>query len=224
MRDSEAVQASESTGEDGRQRLALGLKNVYPAGMILQGRMVGTLVAPAVHVDVPWGEDVWVFLIRSPWFPLKLQMGKAALSVAHDTGRASAALNVLDQGNVSAQMALEGKDFKSASLVVRRTLGPFSSNEVVADISVGPQAFAWKPISRVFDLVLVVKGTVTQGHIADVARGLGAQISSGILGGGSVEGDFVLCDGPATTYSWVLRGHRGMLENEEDSSDAKFTW
>jgi hypothetical protein len=224
MLDPEAVQVAETAGEDGSRRLAVGLKNVYPAGLILQGRMVGTLMAPAIHVDVPWGEDVWVFLIRSPWFPLKLRIDKPALSVAHDAGKASASLSVLGEGNVSAQVALDGTNFKSASLVVRRTLGSFSSNEVVCEVGTGAQTFVWKPIVRVFDLLLVVKGSVTEGHIADVARGLGAQISSGILGGGNVEGDFVLCDGPATSYAWILRGHRGLLENEEDQSDAKFTW
>jgi len=224
MLDAEAVQATETVGVDGSQRLAVELKSVYPAGLILQGRMVGTLMAPAVHVDVPWGEDIWAFLIRSPWFPLKLSIDKPTLSVTHDTGKASAFLSILGEGSVSAQVVLDGASFKSASLVVRRTLGLFSSNEAVCEINAGPQAFAWKPIARVFDLLLVVKGTVSEGHIADVARGLGAQISSGVLGGGNVEGDFVLCDGPATSYSWILRGHRGLLENEEDRSDAKFTW
>lgn len=218
------VPAVESVGEDGSQHLQVGLKDVYPAGLILQQRMVGTLLAPAIHVDVPWGEDVWVFLIKSPWFPVKLQIDKPALSVVRDSSRVTASLNILEDGSVSAQVGLEGKGFKGASLVLRRTLGAFTSNEAVCEVSTGPQAFAWKPIARVFDLLLVVKGTVTERHVEDVAKGLGAQISSGLLGGGSVEGDFVLCDGPATTYAWVLRGHRGLLENEEDRSDARFTW
>src|SRR5271157_1060364 len=199
MLDPVAVQAGETVGEDGSQRLAVGLKDVYPAGCILQGVMVGALLAPAVHVDVPFGEDVWVFLIKSPWFPLRLQMDKPVLSVAHDTSKATASLGIQGDGSVNAQVAMEGTGFKSASLVVKRTLGPCSSDEVVCEVTAGPQAFVWKPIARAFDLVLVIKGAVSEGRIAEVARGLGAQIASGLLGGGRVEGDFVLCDGPATS-------------------------
>jgi hypothetical protein len=224
MLDPVAAQAVETTGTDGGQRLEVELGNVYPAGCILQGNMVGTLMAPAVHVDVPFGSDVWAFLVRSPWFPLTLQIDKPVLAVEHDEGRATASLDVSGAEMVTAQVTLDGTGFKSASLVVRRTLGSYNSNEVICEVGPGTQAFEWKPIARLFDLLLVTRGSVSEKQVADVARGLGAQISSGILGVGSVQGDFVLCDGPATSYTWLLKGHSGFLENVEDQTAAKFTW
>ncbi len=224
MLDSASAAAVEKVGADGREELEVEMPEMYPAGLILQGRMVGILIAPAVHVDVPWGADVWVFLVRSPWFPLKLQVERTSLAATHESDRASAWLGVLQDGSVSAQVSLTGTAFKNASLSVRRTLGQYSSEELVCQTGTGTQSMTWKPILRAFDLVLVMRGSVSESQFASIARGLGAQVSSGFFGVGGVEGDFVLCDGPALSYVWVLKGHRGLLENEEDRAAAKFTW
>jgi len=224
MIDPAPAQVQEETAADGSQRLEVELTNVYPAGVLLQGRMVGTLMAPAVHVDIPMGSDVWVFLIRSPWFPSRLQVGRTELAVEHAPDRASASLAIAADGGLSAQVALSGTAFKKASLYVKRTLGSYSSEELVSEVEAGTQAATWRPITRAFDLVLVIKGNVSESRFADIAKGLGAQLSSGFLGPGSLQGDFVLCDGPAFSYTWLLRGHRGFLENEEDRTDAKFMW
>jgi len=224
MLDPAAAHVEEEIGEDGSQKLEVEMVNVYPAGLLLQGRMVGTLMAPAVHVDVPMGSDVWVFLVRSPWFPVKLQVDKAALAVEHGADRADASLGISADASVTAEVSLSGAGFKSASLFVKRTLGPYSSEELVSEVKAGTQTVSWKPIIRVFDLILITKGNVSESQFADVARGLGAQVSSGLLGTGSLQGDFVLCDGPALSYTWMLKGHRGFLENEEDRAEAKFIW
>jgi len=224
MLDPVTAQVQERTEEDGSQRLEVELTEVYPAGLLLQGRVVGTLMAPAVHVDVPMGSDVWVFLVRSPWFPMKLSVERPALAVEHGADKAAASLGVAVDGSLSAQVSLSGTAFKSASLLVKRTLGSYSSEEMVSEIGVGTQTALWKPIVRVFDLVLVTKGNVSESQFADIARGLGAEVSSGFFGTGSLQGDFVLCDGPAFSYAWVLKGHRGFLENEEDRTGAKLSW
>ena len=224
MLDPVPVQVREKAGADGRQELDVEMTAMYPAGMILQGRMVGTLMAPAVHVDVPFGADVWVFLIRSPWFPLKLQLDRVDLAVEHGADRVGASLGVQPDGGVAAQVVVAGTGFKNTSLSVRRTLGVHTSEELVCEVGAGAGAAAWKPILRAFDLVLVTKGNVSESQFASVARGLGAEVSSGIFGTGGVQGDYILCDGPAFAYAWVLKGHRGFLENEEDKADAKFTW
>jgi hypothetical protein len=223
MLDPTPVQVVENVGQDGGLEMVVPLDNVYPAGLLLQGRMVGTLMAPAVHIDVPWGADFWVFLVRSPWFPAKLQMERSSLSVEHNTSRATASLGVMADGSVSAQVVLDGTDFKNASFGVKRTLGSYSSTEEVCNVGAGTQTFTWKPIMRVFDLVLVLKGGVSESQWSKIAQGVGADISSGLFGG-SLEGDYVLCDGPAFSYRWSLKGHRGLLENQEDQISAKFAW
>ena len=224
MADARPAEVNETTGEDGSQVLEVGLGNVYPAGLLLRGRLEGTLQAPAIHVEVPWWKDVWAFLVKSPWFPVQLQFDKASLSVRHDSDAVTASLGVEQGGGVAGQLAFEGTGFKNASLTVRRTVGPYSSDELVCEATPGVQAFAWKPIERIFDLLLVTGGRMSESQLAQVAKGLGAQMSSGLLGPGSVEGAFVACDGPSVSYSWVLKGHRGLLENDEDSAGAKFAW
>lgn len=224
MLDPVEAQSVGRVGADGRWEMLVELESMFPAGLILQGRMVGTLMAPAVHVDIPMASDLWIFLVRSPWFPLKLQVDRDSLEVAHGSDRVAASIDVMPGGDVSAQLSMDGTGFKQGSLLVRRALGSYSSEELVGDVSSGSQVLAWKPITRVFDLVFVTKGNVSESQFAEVVRGLGAQVSSGVFGVGGVQGDFVLCDGPALAYSWVLSGHRGFLENEEDRTDARFAW
>ena len=224
MPDPTAVQVEETVGADGSQKLEAELKNVFPAGLLLQGQMVGTLVAPAVHINVPWMRDVWVFLVRSPWFPLKFQLDQPALSVQHDASRISASFGASADGSLAAQLTVDGTDFKKATLAVKRTLGSYSSEEVICEVEGGSQAFAWKPIARNFDLLLVTGETMSEAELLKLADGLGAKTSRGLLGLGSVEGDFVLCDGPGMSYTWILRGHRGLMENVVDQTNARFTW
>lgn len=207
MADQVPVQAQDVSTGDGTQKIKVNLGNVFPAGLILQGRMVGTLVAPAVHLDVAWGSDVWVFLVRSPWFPLRLQLAKPALVVQHGTSRATAELGV-SGANVSAQVAVNGADYKEASLTLVRTLGSYTSKEAVGEMAGGlggAQSFGWKPIWRSFDLVLVTKGSISESQLGDLVKGLGAETTWGLFGPGGVQGDFILCDGPALTYGGSSR-------------------
>jgi hypothetical protein len=224
MLDSQVAQPMETVGVDGVQHLQVETGGVYPAACLLQGRMVGSLTAPAVHIDVPMGADLWVFLVKSPWFPMKFELDRASLTVGHGEGRAFASLSPDVDRSVNGQIGVDGAVYKSASLTLRRTIGSYASNELVGEVEGGSTGFSWKPITRTFDLVLVMRGSMSESNLADVARGLGAQVSSGVFGPGGVEGDYVMCDGPATSYSWILRGHRGLLENDEDRTDARFTW
>ena len=224
MLEQRPVEVKETTEQDGSQVLEVALEPMYPAGLILKGRFVGALISPALHVDVPWGSDVWVFVIRSPWFPLNLQLDRSSLSVKHNMSEVSATINTAPGGSATGQVVISGTDFKNASLAVKRTLGFNSSEEQVCDGGPGAQPFSWNPIVRAFDLTLVVKGTLTESHLAEIGKGLGAQESSDFFGPGGLEGDFILCDGPSISYSWILRGHRGLLENPEDQTGAKFTW
>ncbi len=224
LQDPQVSQLSEAADSDGSQRLTIPMGDPYPAASLIQGNMVGRLVAPAVHVDVPFGADVWVFMIRSPWFPLKLQLARNSLSLQHEMSRIDATLIPSEGGSLDLRTTMTGTDFKSATVVVKRTLGQYTSTEIIGDIQAGVQEFTWKPILRDFDLLLVTKGSISESQLADLVKGLGGQVSSGIFRGGSVEGDFILCDGPAIDYKVVLRGHRGFLENPEDTVNATLSW
>jgi len=218
------LQTDETTDSDGSQLLTISPGDLVPASGLLRGNWVGTFLAPAVHIDVPWGADIWIFLFRSPWFPLKLSLAKSNLMVAHKQSTAAAVLTQSAGGAFSASLSSSGGDIKNASLVMKRKIGQFTSEEPICSVEAGVVSQAWAPITRQFDLCLVTSSTMSMSELAVVAKGMGADTSQGFLGPGSIQGDFVLCDGPLTKYSLDLRGDLGFLRHEEDSSDASLSW
>jgi hypothetical protein len=223
MTDPAAVRALEEVAEDGRSKIEVALGNVFPAGFILGPGRTGALAAPAVHVEVQKGKDIWVFLLRPPWFPLRFELDSSVLSLVHETSRATAFLGVSADGSLSAQLTLDGTGFKKASLVVRRSFGSYSEDETIGEVAEGSRTFAWRPTTREFDFLLVTKGKISESELVQIASGLGANTSRSILGSG-LKGGFVLCDMPAISYSLTLRGHRGFLEDSLDQTGAKLTW
>jgi hypothetical protein len=224
LANSSPAQFEESVGADGGQILTLHMREMTPAAGVVQGRMVGQFTVPGVRIDVPWGRDVWLCLFRSPWFPLKLRLDRDRLSVAHASSSATALVSAFGDGGISMSLDVSGADFKKASVAVKRTLGYYSSEEVMGEVISGSQTFQWNPIFRSFDLLLLTHGSLGMGELENLIRGFGGVLGSGILGGGSVTGDFVLCDGPTTSYTLVLRGHRGLLENAQDTAPMGLSW
>lgn len=222
--DPQIIQPEESTDSDGSQLLTITLQESIPAAGLLRRRWEGTVLAPAIHIDVPMGRDVWIYIIRSPWFPLKLSPSKPVLSIAHDQSVANASINIDPTGNLSATLSNAGTSFKKVSLVMSRRVGEFVSEEVIGEVESGTTNLSWKPIMRSFDLCLVMSSSMSMSELAGVAQGLGAQFSSGFFGPGSLYGDYILCDGPRTGYSLSLKGDLGMFRHEEDSTVASLSW
>src|SRR5438874_9265005 len=69
MLDPQIIQPEEATDTGGSQTLTFTLQESMPAAGLLRRRWEGMFLAPAIHIDVPMGHDLWIFLIRSPWFP-----------------------------------------------------------------------------------------------------------------------------------------------------------
>jgi len=187
--------------------------------------MTGEIFTPAIHLDVPWGRDIWLFLLRSPWYPLKLKIEKTDLSVTHGADTGIASIYASGDGGFSARVSVSGTGFKKVSLFMRRTIGSFVSDELVGEVvGSGTQDFNWKPIVRTFDLLLVTHGEMAESQLENIARGFGASITSAFLNWGSLAGDFIFCDGPLMGYSLHLKGDRGFLEHVEDTSGVTLTW
>ena len=222
--DPQTIQPEESTDSDGSQLLTFTIQESMPAAGLLRHRWEGMVLAPAIHIDVPMGRDVWIYLIRSPWFPLKLSLSKPSLSIAHGQSVANASINVDPNGSLSATISNTGTSFKKVSLVMSRRIGEFVSEEVIGEVDSGTTNLSWRPIMRSFDLCLVTSISMSMGQLAGIAQGLGAQFSSGFFGPGSLFGDYVLCDGPRTVYSLSLRGDLGLFRHEEDSTAAGLAW
>ena len=224
LSDPQVVQPEESTGTDGSQALTFTLQESMPAAGLLRHRWEGMFLAPAIHIDVPMGRDIWIYLIRSPWFPLKLSLSKPSLSVVHDQSVANASISIDPDGGLSATVSNTGASFKKVSLVMSRRVGEFVSEEVVGEVDSGTTNLSWRPIMRSFDLCLVTSSSMSMGELAGIAQGLGAQFSSGFFGPGSLFGDYVLCDGPRTGYSLSLKGDLGLFRHEEDSTAVGLAW
>lgn len=217
------VQAEESS-QDGTQLLTMTLDEILPATGIIKNRMQGVITAPAIHIDVPWSYDIWMFLIRSPWFQLKPRIDRNTLAVEHESGRVVASMSPSVTGGISVELSVEGTSFKKAYVSIRRTIGQFTSDELVGEVQTGAQAFTWEPIMRSFDLCLVTHATMNESSFIDLMRGLGASVSSGLFGGGTMQGDFVLCDGPSMGYNVMLTGDSGFLEHPHDETGVTLTW
>jgi len=56
---------------------------MFPATGIIKTNITGQISAPAIHFDLPYATALWVFLLRSPWFPMRLVVEKTPLSIAH---------------------------------------------------------------------------------------------------------------------------------------------
>jgi len=103
-------------------------------------------------------------------------------------------------------------------------VGEFVSEELIGEVDAGMANQVWRPIIRNFDLCLETSSSMSMGDLSEIARGLGARFSPGLFGPGSLEGDFLLCDGPLTEYSLTLRGDLGFFRNVEDSTRVDMTW
>lgn len=218
------IQPEETTNSEGTQLLSFTLRDLVPAAGFLRGRWEGAFVAPAIHIDVPLGKDIWIFLLHSPWFPLKLSLTRSTLSLNRDNLAANASLNPDDAGGFSATISSPGDSFKRVSLTMKRKIAQFLSEELITQVEAGTSTQVWKPIIRNFDLCLVTYGQMGMGQLSEIARGLGADFSPGFLGPGWLRGEYVLCDGPLTEYSLTMTGDLGLFRHEEDSVGATLAW
>ncbi len=140
------IEPEETTDKDGNHLLTFTLGELLPAAGLLRRRWEGTLLAPAVHLDVPMGRDIWVFLLRSPWFPLKLSLNRQSLSVAAGQSVANATLSPGPAGALSATISNPGTSFKKVFLTMKRKVGEFVSEESIGEVDAGmaEQVWAWQ--------------------------------------------------------------------------------
>jgi hypothetical protein len=77
--------------EDGQSQVVNAelCNRMFPATGLIKTNVTGEMKAPAVHFDLPYAFDLWVVLLRSPWFPLKIGIEKS-LTIAHGSAQAMA--------------------------------------------------------------------------------------------------------------------------------------
>lgn len=78
LQDPRPAQFTTSTADDDEGQIVnveFG-DQIFPAAGLVKPNVSGAIAAPGIHFDLPHAYDLWVFLLRSPWFPLKLGVEK----------------------------------------------------------------------------------------------------------------------------------------------------
>ena len=216
------AQYTQTIMEDGQnQVIKVELGNrMFPATGIIKTNATGEIKAPAVHFDLPHAYDLWVVLLRSPWFPLKIGVEKSPLTIAHGSAQAMAEVesrNFEDNKSLRADVTVNGEGFKRVWFTLKRSVKRASIEESIGEVTDGIGTFSWRPFLRNFDVTLVTSSSMTLGAFVDFLKYLGADAKQS-LWGSYMPSDFLLCDGPAMNYTLRLKGEKHFLGNEEDKT------
>ena len=163
---------TETVAEDGKTQIInvdLG-KGMFPASGILNTSVIGEIFAPAVHFDVSAAFDLWIFLLRSPWFPLKIGIEKSPLSISHNFAQATAEVEAVNSGeggeqSLRADLSVHGEGFKWVWLSLKRSANRASTEEVIGKITSGMETFSWKPRVNNFEFLFVTSSSMSLGLI-----------------------------------------------------------
>ena len=221
---------TQTTSEDGQSQIVnVDIGNrLFPASGLLNTNITGEIQAPAVHFDLPHAYDLWVFLLRSPWFPLKIDIEKSPLTISHGSAQATAQIesnftNLGDIRSLRAEVSLYGEGFKRVWLTLKRSVNRATVEETVGEITSGMETFTWKPMLRNFDVVLVTYSNMYLTQFLDFLKCLGAETHQSFLTGSYMSSNFLLCDGLTIGYRLSLTGEKHLLGHERDETRITLT-
>lgn len=184
-------------------------KKMFPASGLVDPNFEGEIVAPAIHFDVPHAYDLWVILLRSPWFPMKIEVEKSSLNISHNFAQATAQIEVVDDVGggqmLRADVLLHGEGFKrvwlSLKRIARGTITRGTSTEETLGEVTSTGTFTWKPSMRDFNLLLVTPSKIDINDFVGFVKSLGADAKSSGFFAPTLNSGFLLCDGFNMTYT-----------------------
>ncbi|HKM60804.1 MAG TPA: hypothetical protein VJY36_08040 [Candidatus Bathyarchaeia archaeon] len=216
---------SETLADDGvTQTITVNLcGKAFPASGLVDVNVDGEIVAPAIHFDVPHAYDLWVLLLRSPWFPLKIAVEKSSLNIAHNLAQATAQVDTVDVIGGGEQMlrgdlSVHGEGFQRVRLTMHRSTANSSLEEQLGEVTNGMQTFTWKPVISSFNLMLVTTSYGHLGAFVDFLKYMGAAIVPSSFFGPSLQSPFLLSDGLNMTYRLKLTGDKHIIGHEKDEA------
>ncbi len=153
---------------------------MFPATGILKTNMTGEIRAPAVHFDLPHAYDLWVAILRSPWFPMRIGVEKSSLTISHSSAQATAQIervnsNIENVESLRADVSMHGEGFKRVWVTLKRSVQRASMEETLGELTSGMETFTWKPTLRTFDTVLVTYSNMYLNQFSDFLKQLGAE-------------------------------------------------
>jgi hypothetical protein len=229
------AQFKESIDAGGAQLIAVELERdqFFPFSGIVKPNTLGAIAAPAVHFDIEFGQDMWAFLLRAPWFQFKLSSEREALTVSHGSSQATATLSTttvnfdqqqqLQKGVVAPpalgiELASNGTDFHGVSIKMKRSLAGFKMDEIIGSVPInGTQNYSWRPIFKGFDVIFIFPSQISLTEFVKFLAWGGLQVSDSLFNKGPSY-DSVLQDGPSISYTLDLVGERRLLPDVHDES------
>ena len=153
--DQTAAQFAQIAPENGQgQVVTVDFGNrMFPATGIVRSNVTGEIRAPAVHFDLPYASDLWVFLLRSPWFPMKVNVEKSPLTIAHDSAQAMAEVNPInfDEGkSLRIDASAHGEGFKRIWVTLKRSVNRASTEEAIGEVTGGNWKLHLETVSEKF--------------------------------------------------------------------------
>lgn len=217
------AQFTQTPPEDGQgQVTTVDFGNrMFPATGIVRTNVTGEIRAPAVHFDLPHAFDLWVILLRSPWFPLKVNVKKSPLTIAHDNAHVMAEvepINFDEAKSLRIDASVQGEGFKRVWVTLKRSVNRASIEEEIGEVTGGAGSFTWKPFLRNFDFALVTSSSMTLSDFIGVLNYLGAEAKQGFFSLSAMPNAFLLCDGPTMDYTLSLKGEKHLIGHEEDKT------
>ena len=217
---------TQTTSEDGQSQIVnVDIGNrLFPASGLLNTNITGEIQAPAVHFDLPHAYDLWVFPLRSPWFPMKIGIEKSPLTISHDSAQVIAQVesntsNLGDENSLRVDVSVLGTGFKRVFLALKRTVIKASMEEILGEVNNDMQPFTWKPSVKNFDLMLVTYSNMYLNQFLDFLKYLGVETHQSFFSIGSyMPSNFLLGDGPSIGYTLRLIGEKHHFGHEEDET------
>jgi len=228
--DPKPAEFTQTAAEDGVGQIVsveLGKEEIPPTAGFLKPAISGAIRTPGIHFETSHAHDIWVFLLRSPpQSPLKLKLEKTSLTITHGSAQARALISSSTDADgrelLKAEVTTSGEGLHRVYLSIRRRLGEFSTDETIGEVGTQMRTFAWKPVLRTFDALLVTSPAMSIYEFLKFLQSLGAETTKGgislSLSGAYRLNDFFLCDGPTVDYTLRLTGERHILGHVQDES------
>jgi hypothetical protein len=174
----------------------------------------GEIHASAVHFDLPYATDLWVFILKSPPAPFKVAAEKPMLNIAYTLAYTTAQVeNTDNEETLRTYVNMHGEGFTNLILSIQRHTTYCKTEEILTEFKFGAAAVIWRPTIRNFDVALTTLSGIAHGDYIAFLESLGAETQSGVFG--TLKSNFVLCDGPEIGYELVLKGEKkyfGLME------------
>ncbi len=217
----EPKQAQYTTKMDGQEQVfQVELPKITPASGLLASNVTGEIRASAVHFDLPYATDLWIFILKSPSEPLKITSDKAALNIMHTLAYVTGQIDIRED-TLRSYITMHGEGFFGVQVNLKRKTTYSASEETLTEIKYGAASINWKPIVRNFDVILTTFSAMTHPDFLEFIKGFGAEVNKGVFA--TLKSDFVLCDGPAIEYTLTLRGDKKYIGKEEDKTTVRLS-